>query len=89
MVAGLARLLSAATLTSGAVLPLLVAALLPEARLLVGASVATMLALIALGAIGARIGGAPMWRGAARVLLWGALAMVATALVGWVFGTVA
>jgi VIT1/CCC1 family predicted Fe2+/Mn2+ transporter len=83
-----AGLVSAATFASGAALPLLVAALLPEARLLVGVSVATMLALIALGAIGARIGGAPMGRGAARVTLWGALAMVATALVGWVFGTV-
>jgi VIT1/CCC1 family predicted Fe2+/Mn2+ transporter len=84
-----AGLVSAATFASGAALPLLVAALLSEARLLVGVSVATMLALIALGAIGARIGGAPMWRGAARVTLWGALAMVATALVGWVFGTAA
>lgn len=62
--------------------------MLPEARILVSVSVATILALVALGAIGARIGGAPMWGGAARVTLWGALAMVATALVGWVFGTV-
>jgi len=34
------------------------------------------------------MGGAGMLRGAARVTLWGALAMLATALVGWAFGTV-
>jgi vacuolar iron transporter family protein len=82
-----AGLVSAATFASGAALPLAVAGLLPEPRLLLGVSIATILALIALGAIGARIGGAPIWRGAARVTLWGALAMLATALVGWVFGT--
>jgi VIT1/CCC1 family predicted Fe2+/Mn2+ transporter len=84
-----AGLVSAATFASGAALPLLVAAILPEARLLIGVSVATILALIALGALGAQIGGAPIWRGAARVTLWGVLAMLATALVGWAFGTVA
>ena len=84
-----AGLVSAATCAFGAALPLGVAAVLPEARLLVGVSAATILALVALGAIGARIGGAPMARGAFRVTLWGALAMLATALVGWAFGTVA
>lgn len=84
-----AGLVSAVTFASGAALPLLVAAVLPEARVLVGVSVATILALVLLGAIGARIGGAPIWRGAARVTLWGVLAMLATALVGWPFGTVA
>jgi VIT1/CCC1 family predicted Fe2+/Mn2+ transporter len=83
-----AGIVSAATFATGAALPLLVAAALPEASLLVGVSVATILALVALGATGARIGGAPMARGAARVTIWGALAMVATAFVGWVFGTV-
>jgi len=82
-----AGLVSAATFASGAALPLAVAALLPEPRLLVGVALATILALVVLGAIGARIGGAPMWRGAARVTFWGVLAMVATALVGWSFGT--
>ena len=28
-----------------------------------------------LGALGARAGGAPLWRGALRVTFWGALAM--------------
>ena len=83
-----AGLVSAATFASGAALPLLVAAAVPEARVLVGVTLATLLTLIVLGAIGARIGGAGMVRGAARVTIWGALAMLATAIVGWAFGTV-
>lgn len=83
-----AGLVSAATFASGAALPLLVAAAVPEARVLLGVTMATLLALVALGAMGARIGGAGMVRGAARVTIWGALAMLATALVGWAFGTV-
>jgi VIT1/CCC1 family predicted Fe2+/Mn2+ transporter len=82
-----AGLVSAATFASGAALPLVVAAAVPEGRILVAVSLATLLALVALGAIGARIGGAGMLRGAARVTLWGALAMLATAIVGWAFGT--
>ncbi len=84
-----AGLVSAATFATGAALPLAVAGLLPEAGVVVGVSVATLLALVALGALGARAGGAGVLRGAARVALWGALAMLATAVVGWVFGTLA
>lgn len=83
-----AGLVSAATFASGAALPLLVAGAVPESTVLVGVTVATLLALVALGAIGAQIGGAGILRGAARVTIWGALAMLATAVVGWAFGTV-
>jgi VIT1/CCC1 family predicted Fe2+/Mn2+ transporter len=41
-----------------------------------------------LGAIGARTGGADIWRGVLRVTFWGAIAMAATAVIGRVFGTV-
>jgi len=41
-----------------------------------------------LGALAARLGGAPMIRGAARVLFWGALAMGASALIGSLFDAV-
>ena len=44
--------------------------------------------LVGLGSLAAYLGGAPMWRGAARVAFWGAMAMGATALVGKAFGTV-
>lgn len=51
---------------------------------LVTASALVMLAV--LGAVAARVGGATVWRGALRVLFWGALAMAASALVGKWFG---
>ena len=37
--------------------------------------------------VAARVGGAPMGRGAFRVAFWGALAMAASAGVGRLFGT--
>ena len=42
--------------------------------------------LMVLGVVAARIGGAPVARGAGRVVFWGALAMGLTALVGRLFG---
>jgi len=42
----------------------------------------SLLCLVALGAVAARIGGAPMLVGAARVTMWGVVAMLATAAVG-------
>jgi len=40
-----------------------------------------------LGGTAARLGGAPLAAGAARVAFWGAVAMASTALVGRLFGT--
>jgi len=51
-------------------------------------SLSSLLLLIALGATAARLGGASMAVGAARVTFWGAVAMASTALVGRLFGTV-
>ncbi|MEO1730470.1 MAG: VIT1/CCC1 transporter family protein [Pseudomonadota bacterium] len=44
------------------------------------------ISLVALGALGAKAGGAPMAPAIARVVIWGALAMALTALVGQLFG---
>ncbi len=77
---------SAAAFTVGALLPILVVLLWRGpglTPLLIGATLA-MLAV--LGALAARLGGAPMLKGAARVLFWGALAMGASALIGQWFG---
>ncbi len=46
------------------------------------------LLLAALGALAARLGGAPPVLGAVRVVFWGAMAMGSTALVGRLFGAV-
>lgn len=82
-----AALASAVTFALGAILPVIVAALAPEAivtQLVIGSG---LVLLVVLGAIAARVGGAPMWRGALRVAFWGALAMAVSALVGRLFGT--
>jgi VIT1/CCC1 family predicted Fe2+/Mn2+ transporter len=42
--------------------------------------------LAVLGAVGARAGGASLWKAVARVTFWGALALAATAGIGRLFG---
>lgn len=82
-----AALTSAVTFSVGAVLPVLIAAFVP-APLVASAVTGSALVLLAvLGAIAAKVGGAGMLRGAGRVVLWGALAMGISALVGRLFGT--
>ena len=79
---------SAGSFGVGAALPLVAAALAPEARLIVFVSAASLLFLALLGALAARAGGAGVALGAMRVAFWGALAMGITAGVGALFGTV-
>jgi VIT1/CCC1 family predicted Fe2+/Mn2+ transporter len=50
-------------------------------------SACSIVMLAVMGAVAARLGGAPPPAGAFRVAFWGAMAMVCTALVGRVFGT--
>jgi VIT1/CCC1 family predicted Fe2+/Mn2+ transporter len=61
----------------------------PLASLTPAVVASTMALLLVLGAVAARLGGAPRVRGALRVAFWGAIAMALTALVGRVFGAVA
>ena len=81
-----AAMASASTFACGAALPLLAAWLSPVAAMIVVVSVASLVFLSGLGVLAARTGGANMLVGAGRVTLWGALAMLATALVGSLFG---
>lgn len=83
----LAAFTSAATFTAGAALPLLIAALVPLALLMMVEAIASLLFLALLGAIGARAGGAPILRGVIRVTFWGAIAMALTAGIGRIVGT--
>ncbi len=82
-----AALTSAATFTTGAILPLLLVILAPAASLVPIEVVASLLFLALLGAIGARVGGAPVLVATLRVSFWGALAMALTAAVGHFVGT--
>ncbi len=83
-----AALASAASFAVGAVMPLLVAALVPEPSLIVFVPGASLMFLALLGALAAGAGGAGVMVGAIRVTFWGALAMGLTAGVGALFGTV-
>ena len=80
---------SAVTFTVGAALPLLAAVVTTGALVTYSVAVVSLLVLAVLGALGAQAGGAPLWKGALRVTFWGVLAMVVTAGVGFLFGTVA
>jgi VIT1/CCC1 family predicted Fe2+/Mn2+ transporter len=81
-----AALVSSATFAVGAVVPVIVALIAPPARITIFVATATLLALAVLGVLGASAGGAGKIRGSFRVTFWGALAMVATATVGLIFG---
>jgi VIT1/CCC1 family predicted Fe2+/Mn2+ transporter len=63
--------------------------LFPLGSLTIAVSAASLAFLALLGAIGARAGGANVFKATARVTFWGALAMAATAGVGLLFGVAA
>ena len=83
-----AALASAASFAVGAALPVILAALLPGAFLQWGIVGSTLVLLLVLGSVAARVGGASRGRGALRVAFWGVVAMGVTALIGRLFGTV-
>lgn len=82
-----AALTSAASFAAGAALPLVTALVTPSGLLVVGVSVASLLFLAVLGAVGAQAGGAKILVATIRVTFWGALAMAITAGIGAMFGT--
>ncbi|MCE5387669.1 MAG: VIT family protein [Acidithiobacillus sp.] len=70
----------------GAIFPILAVLLLPREELLAGLYILTLLLLTGLGGLAAWAGGAGVWRGAVRVLIWGALSLLATTLIGHFLG---
>jgi vacuolar iron transporter family protein len=79
---------SAGTFAVGAALPLLLAWLGPAPFLVPRVAAGSLVCLAMLGGVAARAGGAGVLVGARRVILWGALAMAATAAIGRLVGTV-
>ena len=77
---------SAVSFSVGAALPTLAAFLAETSLVVIVVPAAALIFLIALGAVGARAGGAPVIRPALRVGFWGALAMAVTAGIGAVIG---
>ena len=83
-----AALASAGSFCLGALCPVLMILLSPAGQIAQATTVVALIVLAAVGALAAHAGGAPIWRAAARMLLWGALALGLTALVGRLFGAV-
>ncbi len=81
-----AAIASAISFTCGALVPLLAILLLPREIFVIGSSTICLLLLGVLGAIAAKIGGAPVVLPVARIMFWGAAAMIATALIGTMLG---
>jgi len=81
-----AALTSAATFSVGAAMPLLMVLVSPASMLVLAVSIASLLFLALLGAIGAKAGGANILRATLRVTFWGAFAMALTAGIGALVG---
>jgi vacuolar iron transporter family protein len=82
-----AALSSAGAFSIGAALPLAMVPLSGGQHIEWTVSAAALAFLALLGGVGARAGGAPILRAVLRVTFWGAIAMAATALIGYWFGT--
>lgn len=82
-----AALASALSFAIGAVLPLLAVLLVPVEWIIPAVVGSSLVFLAVMGILAAKLGGANMWVGALRVAFWGLLAMLATFLVGKLFGT--
>jgi VIT1/CCC1 family predicted Fe2+/Mn2+ transporter len=80
-----AALASAAAFAAGSLLPIATVLLASPGRAEVATIATTLVALAVSGGLAAWTGGASVPRGALRVVFWGALAMLAAALVGRLF----
>lgn len=82
-----AALASASSFVIGGIVPILIAASAPTAWLSIAISTGSVLLLVVLGAVGAKVGGADIFAGGVRVGFWGAAAMAITGFVGSVVGS--
>jgi VIT1/CCC1 family predicted Fe2+/Mn2+ transporter len=83
-----ASAVSALSFTVGALLPVLIVAIAPASSRLPLTVAATLIGLLILGVVGARLGGAPPLRAAIRVLIGGTLALSIALGIGRLTGSV-
>ncbi len=81
-----ASIASALAFITGAMLPIIGILMLPTQTLVWTLASLTVVGLILLGVVSARLGGAPIVPATTRVVVWGMLAMLATWLIGRLFG---
>jgi vacuolar iron transporter family protein len=77
---------SGAAFTAGGLLPLLVTIWAPVANMEYILYGFTILSLIILGAVSAKTGGSSIPKAIIRIVIWGTIAMVLSAAVGYLFG---
>ena len=78
---------SAVSFSAGAILPLVAIGVSPRSWRVAVCVAVTLLALVLLGYVAARLGGAQRLRATARVVVWGVVAMGVTAAIGGLVGT--
>ena len=81
-----AALASGAAFTAGGVLPLLVTLFAPLEYMEYVLYGFTIVALIILGTVSAKTGGSSIPKAIIRIVIWGTIAMLLSALVGYLFG---
>lgn len=81
-----AAMASAVSFIIGALVPVICVWLLPASNLLIGLGATTLLGLGFLGWLSAYLGGAKVFPAISRVVIWGIVALVATGLIGRLFG---
>lgn len=81
-----AALASGAAFTAGGLLPLLVVIFAPVDYMVYFLYGFTIISLVILGAVSAKTGGAKPAKPMIRIVIWGTIAMVLSALVGYIFG---
>lgn len=81
-----AALASGAAFTVGGVLPLLIILFMPVKGMEYSLYAATIIFLIILGTMAAKTGGSSISKAILRITIWGTIAMVLSALVGYIFG---
>jgi VIT1/CCC1 family predicted Fe2+/Mn2+ transporter len=83
-----ASIVSAVSFVAGAVVPIIVVAAAPAGIRVIVTMVVTLVGLVALGSLGARLGGAPQRRAAVRVFVGGTLALLISLGIGKLTGSV-
>ena len=81
-----AALASGAAFTVGGILPLIVTLFTPVTGMEYWLYGFTILFLGILGTISAKIGGSSIFKAIIRIVIWGSIAMILSALVGYIFG---
>lgn len=82
-----AAMASAASFLAGGIFPLLLTFFAPLRSMVILEYVAAILFLGFSGYFAARSGGAPVVKAVVRICVWGTIAMVLTAFIGYIFGT--